>query len=106
MALSGLKKTDGRRKANKKDLDAVLAGSALRTAEDEVPAKVKISKIKVKFKAFTFSLTSKVSDDIDDLCLTTKKINRSDVVKAGVIALQRMTKVERKAFMDKTKGLQ
>ncbi len=108
MALKGLQKTDKRRDINPDELERVLSGSDMRTnnpASATEKEHMRSPKSRVIFERYTFSLTKKVSDDIDDLCLTTKKINRSDVIKAGVIALQRMAKDERKRVMDQMKSI-
>lgn len=103
MTMGGLKKTDKRHEANSDDLDALGSGSALITNNENSTEKARGSKKPTKYKPFTFSLTETVSDDIDDLCLTARKINRSDVVKAGVKVLLNMPKAERKTLMEELK---
>ncbi|HHQ4590646.1 TPA: hypothetical protein ACSP19_004114, partial [Aeromonas veronii] len=53
------------------------------------------------FKRCNFSLTQEVSDDIDELSMLprTFKINRSEVVKAGIEALKMMPEAELIIFM-------
>lgn len=53
------------------------------------------------FKRCNFSLTQEVSDDIDELSMLprTFKINRSEVVKAGIEALKMMPEAELIIFL-------
>lgn len=107
MVMGGLQKTDKRHQAKPDDLDALISGAALATKIPEKPtaqgADKKAEKEAEEAKNFIFSLTQTVSDDIDDLCLTTTKICRSDVVKAGIKVLLEMPKAERKTLMEKLK---
>jgi hypothetical protein len=56
------------------------------------------------FKRCNFSLTQEVSDDIDAITFLprTFKINRSEVVKAGIEALRMMSEADLIAFLKTT----
>lgn len=57
-------------------------------------------------KRFNFSLTQKVSDTIDKLTRWPRTFNasRSDVIRAGVLALQRMDRAEALKLMAEVTG--
>nr|WP_321271209.1 hypothetical protein [uncultured Tolumonas sp.] len=57
------------------------------------------------FKRCNFSLTQEVSDDIDAITFLprTFKINRSEVVKAGIEALRMMSEDDLIVFLKQTK---
>ncbi len=57
------------------------------------------------FKRCNFSLTQEVSDEIDMISFLPKtfKINRSEVVKAGIEALKMMPEADLIAFLKSTK---
>jgi hypothetical protein len=84
MALGGLTKEDKRKDADQEALKKLEKGAQLDVNHAAAS--------KAVFKRFNFSLTQQVSDDIDELSLVPRKFraNRSDVIKAGVVALQRM----------------
>mgnify|MGYP000947077570 FL=1 len=58
------------------------------------------------FKRCNFSLTQEVSDEIDMISFLPKtfKINRSEVVKAGIEALKMMPEADLIAFLKSTKA--
>ncbi len=58
------------------------------------------------FKRCNFSLTQEVSDEIDMISFLPKtfKINRSEVVKAGIEALKMMPEADLIAFLKSTKS--
>ena len=55
------------------------------------------------FKRYNFSLTEDVSERIDEITMITKRINRSDVVKAGIEALYRLPKDEQIELLTQVK---
>jgi hypothetical protein len=58
------------------------------------------------YERYTFSLTPEVSDEIDELTLGWGefRVNRSEVVKAGVEALKRLSREQRAEVLRKVKG--
>lgn len=60
------------------------------------------------YKTVTFSLTEEISKEIDKLTLVprTFRASRSDVVKAGIAALQRMSEEELIALLNELKQLE
>ena len=98
MALGNMGKKQKKPRASNEQLQAVGEGAAFHTKENGV-----VKSNKVVFKRYNFSLTEKVSENIDELCLSAKKINRSDIVKAGILLLQEMNASERRKFLEKLK---
>jgi hypothetical protein len=73
----------------------------------DAPAKpIKVSKKKPLAKRFIFSLTEEASDQIDAVSLLPRKFkaSRSDVIKAGLLALRQMPKSEAIALLAKVTG--
>lgn len=93
--MSGLtrsdRKKDSRHLADRGDLEKVIGAAAVKPSDD-------VRESKAVFQRYHFSLTKQVSEDIDDLLLP--KMSRSDVVKAGILALQMMTEQEKKVLFD------
>ncbi len=67
----------------------------------EAPTSSTQENSKASFKRYTFSLTEEVSKSIDQLTLTTARISRSDVVKAGVDILSTLSTEELKKIFEK-----
>ncbi len=55
------------------------------------------------FRRYTFSLTEDVSDDIDELAIVTKRISRSDVIKAGIEAFKQLSKEQQIELLQQIK---
>lgn len=85
--LKGLKK--GERTEVEERAEAFIAGTAARVSEHR-------ARRPRNFQRYTFSLTPDVSEEMDKLSLVprTFRASRSDVVKAGVLALQRMPEAD------------
>lgn len=87
-----------------------IAGAALQATPgtETVPAPKAAAKAPKKAKAerTIFSLTAKVNGQIDSLSLypRTFKASRSDVVKAGVLALRAMSKADVVALLAQVTG--
>jgi hypothetical protein len=98
MALDGLKKTDKRKDADLDALKALEKGASLtiNTPKESSAA----------FKRCNFSLTEAISSDIDKLSLLprTFKFSRSEVVRAGIEALNQMKESDLIAFFEKLKN--
>lgn len=60
---------------------------------------------KAVFKRVTFSLTDQISEEIDRLSLVPRgfRATRSDVIRAGVVALSAMTEDQVVAILDKVR---
>ena len=63
----------------------------------------KIVKSNAIFKRCNFSLTEELSETIDDLTAITKRISRSDVVKASLGAFKELSKEEQISELEKVK---
>jgi len=94
VSLNGLTKgsRDKRRSASPEALKALEVGVALKTKQAS----------KAKFVRYTFSLTDAVSKQIDALSRTPTsfRASRSDVVRAGILALSSLPKDERAAMIE------
>jgi len=93
VGLTGLEKKDRRRSASREALRALEKGTAFKEQKQRNVTHIRVN----------FSLTAEVSADIDALSLVPKtfRTSRSDVVKAGIIALKTMPKDELVALLDR-----
>lgn len=57
-----------------------------------------------RYRRFTFSLTQEISQHIDELSLTAARVNRSDIVKAGILALKTLPEDELKSLLLEAKS--
>ncbi len=82
--IKGLKK--GERPDIEKEAASFIKGATERVAQHTPPKNTR----QKKFERYTFSLTPEVSKDIDTLALVPRefKVNRSEVVKAGIELLK------------------
>ena len=55
------------------------------------------------FRRYTFSLTEDVSEKIDDYTILAKRVSRSDVVKAGLKAFDKLPKTEQVKLLEQVK---
>ena len=88
--IKGLKK--GQRSAVEIEAEDFIAGASRRSAN----AKNQEQGGHQAYRRYTFSLTKAISDDIDRLTFAPNdfRINRSQIVKAGIQALKRLPKKE------------
>lgn len=88
--IKGLKKGD--RPDVEKDAENFIKGASKRSANTESQKQRK----KQVYQRYTFSLTKEVSDDIDKLTLAPRdfRINRSQVVKAGIEVLKGLSETQ------------
>lgn len=89
MSLKGLSKND-------RPAVEEIAKDFINGAQQRVMAHTPSGKTKRVFERYTFSLTRSTSDEIDRLLMIprTVRVNRSDIVKAGVEALSRLSEEE------------
>lgn len=89
MALKGLSKND-------RPVVEEIAKDFINGAQQRVMAHATGSKTKRVFERYTFSLTRSTSDEIDRLLMIPRmvRVNRSDIVKAGIEALGRLSEEE------------
>lgn len=82
-----------KKQASEEEIREFGRGAAMNVT---IPAKKPAKKPAPMAKRFNFSLTQKVSDTIDKLSRWPRNFTacRSDVVRAGVLALQRMDRAE------------
>ncbi|GGM32653.1 MULTISPECIES: hypothetical protein [Pseudomonas] len=83
--------------------EAFISGAPVSTAP-AVPKKKK--KSQAVFVRTTFSLSKKVNKDIDKLSLLPRdfRVSRSDVVRAGILALSQLEQAEVLALLEKAKN--
>jgi hypothetical protein len=86
---------DKRRKQTDKDLSIIQTGASLKSKDCS----------NAKFKRYTFSLTLDISERIDSLTLRsrTQRITRSDIVKIGTEALNRLDDKEFESIVTQAK---
>lgn len=91
-----------KKEASEEEIREFAKGAAMNVAIARKPAKKKPAMA----KRFNFSLTQKVSDTIDKLSRWPRTFNasRSDVIRAGVLALQRMDRAEALKLMAEVTG--
>lgn len=89
MALKGLSKND-------RPAVEEIAKDFINGAQQRVMAHTASGKTTRVFERYTFSLTRSTSDEIDRLLMIprTIRVNRSDIVKAGIEALGRLSEEE------------
>ena len=89
MSLKGLSKND-------RPAVEEIAKDFINGAQQRVMAHSTEGKTKRVFERYTFSLTRSTSDEIDRLLMIprTVRVNRSDIVKAGIEALGRLSDEE------------
>jgi hypothetical protein len=82
--------------------EAFISGAPVSTA----PVKRRRKKSQALFVRTTFSLSKKVNKDIDKLSVLPKhfRVSRSDVVRAGILALSQLEQPELLALLEKAKG--
>jgi hypothetical protein len=59
---------------------------------------------KHRYRRFTFSLTQEISQHIDELSLTAARVSRSDIVKAGILALTTLPEEDLKRLLLEAKS--
>lgn len=96
--LKGLKKTD-REQGRPVDAETFIRGATERVNQLK-PGRMR------HFQRCTFSLTPEMSQLIDQLAAEAPlaRISRSDVVKAGILALNAMSEAERQLLLKQAKG--
>lgn len=57
-----------------------------------------------RYRRFTFSLTQEISHHIDELSLTAARVSRSDIVKAGILALTTLPEEDLKRLLLEAKS--
>lgn len=57
-----------------------------------------------RYRRYTFSLTQEISQKIDELSLTAARISRSDIVKAGILALTTLPEEDLKRLLLEAKS--
>lgn len=106
--LKGLSRTDAeirQSEADRKAEEFISAAPMIAPKPTVAPAKSKKS-VKPAFKRVHFSLDATIDKDIDKLSLLprTFRATRSDVVRAGIAALQAMSNAEVVALLAKVSG--
>lgn len=98
MSLKGLSKND-------RPAVEDIAKDFINGAQQRVMAHATGSKTKRVFERYTFSLTRATSDEIDRLSMIPRTIraNRSDIVKAGIEALGRLSEEELASLITQVK---
>ena len=98
MALKGLIKSSQELKSTEQQIEDFISGSSKRVKSLETSQQV--------YRRFTFSLTDKVSKEIDDLLVECRvaKANRSMILKAAIHQLQKLSAEElQKVVLDEVK---
>ena len=98
MALKGLIKSSQELKSTEQKIEDFISGSSKRVKSLETSQQV--------YRRFTFSLTDKVSKEIDDLLVECRvaKANRSMILKAAIHQLQKLSAEElQKVVLDEVK---
>jgi len=98
MALKGLIKSAQELKSTEQQIEDFISGSSKRVKSLETSQQV--------YRRFTFSLTDKVSKEIDDLLVECRvaKANRSMILKAAIHQLQKLSAEElQKVVLDEVK---
>lgn len=100
MALKGLSKND-------RPAVEEIAKDFINGAQQRVMAHTASGKTTRVFERYTFSLTKSTSDEIDRLLMIprTIRVNRSDIVKAGIEALGRLSEEEFVSILIQVKQL-
>ena len=97
--IKGLKKGD--RPDVEKHAEDFIKGASRRSANTEHQKQIK----QQTYQRYTFSLTKEVSDDIDQLTLIPRafRVNRSQVVKAGIEILKSLPEARLVKVLKKVK---
>lgn len=70
--------------------DEFIKGAAHKTSKQKPAKRERV------YKQYMFSLNEAVSEDIDSLTTMLPRVNRSDIVKAGILALKKMKQSDAK----------
>jgi hypothetical protein len=84
--LGNLKRDDKRRNQEEKELSKIQIGASFKSKDSS----------NANFKRYTFSLTKEISENIDSLTLRskTRRVSRSDIIKIGILSLNRLNNKE------------